>query len=132
MVFITDDMAIRSRREYRLVLIPAYGILLVFLATLPLFALLLALGQRNLAGVFLAVSMLYVAGYEWLHLSFHMPPESFVARLRIVRLLRSTHAIHHDPRLMQRYNFNVTLPLWDMVRGTWVRSREEALARRSA
>jgi hypothetical protein len=30
---------------------------------------------------------------------------------------------------MQRFNFNVTLPLWDVVRRTYVRDREAALAR---
>jgi sterol desaturase/sphingolipid hydroxylase (fatty acid hydroxylase superfamily) len=35
-----------------------------------------------------------------------------------VRALRRHHAVHHDPELMQRWNFNVTVPLWDLVRGT--------------
>ena len=26
--------------------------------------------------------------------------------------------MHHDPKLMQRWNMNVTVPLWDWVRGT--------------
>ncbi len=130
-VYVTDDMAMRDRREFRLVLIPAYGIFLVCLMTLPLFGLLLYLGQRNLAGLFLATSMGYVVSYEWLHLAYHCPANSFIGRLRIVRFLRRTHAIHHDPRLMQRWNFNVTLPLWDVLRRTYVRSVEAALARKA-
>jgi hypothetical protein len=30
---------------------------------------------------------------------------------------------------MQRWNFNVTLPLWDLVRGTYTGSREAALGK---
>ena len=36
----------------------------------------------------------------------------------IIRRLRRHHAIHHAPFLMQRFNFNVTVPLWDVVRRT--------------
>jgi sterol desaturase/sphingolipid hydroxylase (fatty acid hydroxylase superfamily) len=56
--------------------------------------------------------------YEVSHLSYHLPPESFVGRRRLVRWLREHHARHHDPRLMQKWNFNVTIPFWDWIRGT--------------
>src|SRR5205823_10041203 len=62
-IFITDEMAMRERRELRLVLLPAWGLLTVLVGTLPLFALLLALGQRNLAGLFIIVSMGYMVSY---------------------------------------------------------------------
>lgn len=118
MIFLTDDMAIRSTREFRLVLIPAYGILAAFFSALPIPAVLAWLGQWNVAMLFVATTMLYVISYEWLHLSYHLPPESFVGRRKIIAFLRRHHATHHDPRLMQRWNFNVTVPLWDLVRGT--------------
>lgn len=117
-VYVHDDMVMRSFREARLVLIPAYGILLIFLTTAPLTALLWALGQRNLGLLFLAVSVGYVVLYEWLHLAYHLPPSHPVARLPGLKALAHHHRVHHDPRLMQRYNFNVTFPLWDRVRGT--------------
>ena len=50
----------------------------------------------------------------------HLPPESFVGRRRLVRVLREHHARHHHPRLMQRWNFNVTVPLFDWLHGTIV------------
>jgi hypothetical protein len=127
MIFITDDMAIRSTAEFGLVLIPAYGIVLIFAGLLPLFGGIWLLGLHNLAALWCIVAMGYVVSYEWLHLSYHLPPSSFFGSLGVVRLLRRHHAIHHDPRLMQRWNFNVTLPLWDVVRRTYVRDREAAL-----
>jgi hypothetical protein len=117
-IYVTSDMAMRSRREFRLVLIPAYGILLIALQLLPLLGLLLLLGQANMALLMLATSMGYVLSYEWLHLSYHLPPQSFIGRRALVRVLRHHHAIHHDPALMQRWNMNVTFPLWDWVKGT--------------
>lgn len=118
MVYVTHDMAMKSQSEFRLVLIPAYGILLIFVATLVPGAGLWAAGLPNVACLFVATAMVYVLSYEWLHLSYHLPPDSFVGRRRLVALLRHHHAVHHDPRRMQRYNFNVTVPLWDWVRGT--------------
>jgi sterol desaturase/sphingolipid hydroxylase (fatty acid hydroxylase superfamily) len=117
-VFVTEDMAIRDRRELRLVLIPAYGILTVALAAAPLPLVAAAVGLRNVGLLALAVTMLYVVSYEWLHLAYHLPADSFIGRRRLIAHLRHHHAVHHDPRLMQRWNFNVTFPIWDRVRGT--------------
>lgn len=117
-IYVTDDMAIRDAREWRVVLIPAYGIALIFVGVLPLLALFWFRGWVNVAALFAATTMFYVVSYEWLHLSYHLPADSRIGRTRIVRTLRRHHAIHHDPRLMQHWNFNVTVPLWDWVRRT--------------
>ena len=39
------------------------------------------------------------------------------------RLRRSDHAMHHTPELMQRWNFNVTVPLADWLLGTIYRGQ---------
>jgi hypothetical protein len=119
MIFVTDDLAMRSTREFRLVLIPAYGILAAALGALPIPLLLwLGLGLRNPALLFMAVTMAYVVGYEWLHLSYHASSSSWIGRRALIQRLRRHHAVHHSPELMQQWNFNVTLPLWDWVRRT--------------
>jgi fatty acid hydroxylase family protein len=120
-VFITEDMAIRDVREFRLVLIPFYGILAVGVAAAPGPVILTLLGLPNVALLWLATAMAYVLSYEWLHLAYHLPADSFIGRMRIIALLRHHHAVHHDPSLMQRWNFNVTFPIWDWVRGTTYR-----------
>jgi hypothetical protein len=119
MIFVTDDMSIRSTREFYLVLIPAYGIIAAGFGALPIPATLwLAFGLRNPALLFMAVTMAYVVAYEWLHLSYHAPADSFVGRMQLIRRLRRHHAVHHAPELMQKWNFNVTIPLWDLIRRT--------------
>jgi hypothetical protein len=130
MIFVEEDMAIRSAREFHLVLIPAYGILAIFLTTLPV-TVALAWFSQNLAALWLATTMAYVVSYEWLHLAYHAPATSFVGQLGIVRRLRRHHATHHRPELMQRWNFNVTVPFWDWVMGTIYRP-ERATSRRVA
>jgi hypothetical protein len=121
MLFITEDMAVRSAREWFYVLIPPYGALLIGVANAPLAAALWFELSPNVAALYLVTAVGYVVGYEWLHLAYHLDPESTIGRMAIVRFLRRHHAIHHDPRLMQRWNFNVTVPLWDLVRRTYVR-----------
>ncbi len=120
-IFIRDDMAMRSPREFHLVLIPAYGILGIFVTLLPITAVLWWLSP-NVAALWVASSMGYVVAYEWLHLAYHMPADSAVGRSRLVAWLRHHHAVHHTPELMQRWNFNVTVPLADWALGTIHRS----------
>ena len=72
--------------------------------------------------------MIYVVSYEWMHLAWHLPEDTFIGSLGLVRGLRQHHAVHHDPRLMQKWNFNVTVPLWDLVRRTRFRSAFSARA----
>jgi len=127
--FTEDRMAIRSSRELILVLLPAWGIGAIAAVVAPIAVGLWWLGQRNAAGLFLATTMLYVLSYEWLHLAYHLPPSSWVGRLALVRALGRHHARHHDPRLMRRWNFNVTVPLWDWVRGTIHRPGSAASSR---
>jgi hypothetical protein len=125
MIFVTDDMAMRSTREFRLVLIPFYGILAAGLGALPIpLALWLGFGLGNVALLFMATTMGYVVLYEWLHLSYHAPADSFIGRQPWMATLRRHHAIHHAPERMQRWNFNVTLPLWDWLRRTSYREEE--------
>ena len=122
-IFIRDDMAMRSAREFHLVLIPAYGIVAIFVTTLPI-TIGLWLLSPNVAALWVATSMGYVVAYEWLHLAYHMPADSVVGRSRLVARLRHHHAVHHTPELMQRWNFNVTVPIADWALGTIHRSPE--------
>lgn len=117
-VFTADDMAIRSPRELKLVLLPAYGVLAIFAVSFPVAFAFAAAGQPNLAALWVASVVTYVLAYEWLHLAYHLPETHPVSRLRAIRRLRRHHQLHHAPHLMQRWNFNVTLPLWDHVKGT--------------
>mgnify|MGYP001499167400 CR=1 FL=1 len=38
--------------------------------------------------------------------------------LPLIGRLKRLHQAHHDPRLMARYNFNITYPVCDVVFGT--------------
>jgi hypothetical protein len=117
-IYTNEDMSIRDRNEYRLVLLPLLGVLLIFVGLLILGGLLYAFSTVNLTCLYLITTIGYVLSYEWLHLSYHLPPEHPISGIAIIQKLKRHHLLHHAPRLMQRWNFNVTIPLWDLVRGT--------------
>jgi hypothetical protein len=124
-IYTSDDMAMRSPRELWLILMPAYAIVLVFVMVAPFAVLLALVAGTNVAMLMLATSMGFFLSYEWLHMAYHQPEDSFIGRLRAVRVLREQHRRHHDPRLMKRWNFNVTVPVFDVLLGTsWSPERE--------
>jgi hypothetical protein len=132
-VYVESDMAIRSSRELKLVLIPAWGVGGIVVTLAPFAALMGWLTTANAGWLVLVTAGLYMVGYELSHLSYHLPEESFVGRIALVRVLRRLHARHHDPRLMHRWNFNVTIPLFDWLHGTIAKdgAADDAEARES-
>ncbi|MRG96961.1 sterol desaturase family protein [Polyangium spumosum] len=134
-VIYTDrDMAMKGPREMWLILMPPYAIVLVFFTlVLPLaVGLTYALGT-NVAMLATATSMVFFLSYEWLHLAYHLPDEHPIARIGLVARLREHHRRHHEPRLMKRWNFNVTVPLFDWLHGTtWSPEREARRRERQA
>lgn len=118
MVYVEEDMALRSTKEFRLVLIPAAGVLGIVLTASPIAFAVGRLWSAPAGWLFLLTASLYMVTYEVLHLCYHAPADSFIGRLAFIKVMRAHHAKHHDPRFMQNWNFNVTLPLFDWVMGT--------------
>jgi hypothetical protein len=117
-VYRYGDMAMRSVREFRLVLIPASGVLALVVLTSPVALLVGWLLGANVGWLFLLTASSYVVLYELTHLCYHLPEHHPLHRLPFVRRLAEHHARHHHPPLMQRWNFNVTVPLGDWLFGT--------------
>ena len=118
MIYIEEDMALRSTKEFRLVLIPAAGVLGIVLAATPIAIAISKLWSSPAGWLFLLTASLYMVTYEVLHLCYHAPSDSFIGRLAFIRVMRAHHAKHHDPRFMQKWNFNVTVPLFDWIMRT--------------
>lgn len=108
-----------SHRDWAAVLFPPV-LLLFFLGGIatPIGVALFAFSSSNTGSFFVATAAGYFLLYEWLHLAYHQPDDSFVGRRAIVRLLRRHHMTHHDPSRMTRVNFNITFPICDLVFGT--------------
>lgn len=113
-----ESMAVRDWRELPLVLLgPAtFSVVAVAAAVVALVPALLF--GANAGWLALATESLYLAAYELLHLSYHLPEGHPIGRLGFVRRWGRHHARHHDPRLMRKWNLNVSIPLADRLFGT--------------
>lgn len=109
------DMAYTRRQELVAILFPYWAIGLVLIAALVPYSLLLMISTPNVAHLFVITAIGYYLLYEWLHLIYHMPESSWIARIGFMRRLRQHHRIHHHVKLMQHYNFNITFPIFDTI-----------------
>lgn len=130
LAFTADDMGLRSARELWLVLTPPASVVILFVLLLSLAAAASLLVSRDAALLGLATAMAFFVSYEWMHLAYHLP-EGTARWIPGLARLREHHRRHHDPRLMKRWNFNVTVPVFDVLRGTcWSPARAGASPRR--
>jgi hypothetical protein len=114
-----EAMAAESPRDYYMVLFPPILIVFFFgLFALPVGLALAWLTTSNVARLFVATAVGYFLTYEWLHFSYHQPPDGFIGRRWLVRRLRRHHTLHHDVAEMQKWNFNITFPICDTLFGT--------------
>lgn len=123
-----DSMAVRSRKEWRFVLMPAVGVLAIALLAVPLAVTVGLVAGHDAGWAVLMVVGSYASLYEVMHLCYHLPDDHWVKRLpllgRALRWLSLHHAKHHHPKRMRKKNFNVTFPIWDFLLRTmapWTR-----------
>lgn len=122
--FTEEDTTFDSPRDYYAVLFPPIMLAFFFgCFAFPVGIILYLLLTPNVAFLFVLTSAGYFLNYELLHFAYHMDERSRVGRLPFMRALRRHHIIHHDRRLMARYNFNITYPIFDIVFGTVYRAR---------
>ena len=119
-IYLQDDMALQSFVEVSLVMVPFRAILGISVIVTSIYYLFVFLDWPLIASLFVIVSLLYVISYEWLHLMYHLPISS---KNRFLKHLAHHHTVHHDPRLMRSWNFNVTIPLWDFLLKTYYKQK---------
>jgi sterol desaturase/sphingolipid hydroxylase (fatty acid hydroxylase superfamily) len=117
--FTQDAMSYEGTRDFKMVLFPPV-MLLFFLGVVavPVGTALFWLSSRNVALLYVATAMGYFLAYEWLHFCHHLPPDTPLARLGVLRRLRAHHQAHHDPARMDSWNFNISFPICDRLLGT--------------
>ncbi len=114
-----DQMEYAGPRDFHALLLPPSMLVFFFgLFAVPVGALLYVLASPNVAYLFVASALAYFIAYEWLHFCYHAPRGSPLLKIPFMLRLRHHHLVHHDPRLMSRYNFNITVPLLDWMLGT--------------
>lgn len=91
------------------------GIVLVLATTLPSIPVGWFIGRWLVIAIVGIVCACYYGAYEYLHWCMHLPKKRIVERSGIFFRLNGHHLLHH--RYMNR-NFNVVLPLADLLLGT--------------
>ena len=116
--FAPGSMTYDSARDWRVILFPAWLIVVhTVIITLPLWWL-LGRFDTNVAGLFGGCLVLGYLTYEVFHACEHLPPGNPVTRLPWIRQMRRLHELHHRRELMQERNFNIVFPLMDYLFGT--------------
>jgi len=122
-MFDDQTMLCDSARDFKWVLLPHWGFAAVVLVVSPLVYGLEQLGA-GLGWMYLFALCLYYVIYEVLHTLAHLPKELAMARHPWVLAITRHHRVHHDRKLMLRFNFNFALPLFDWLFGTLYRGQE--------
>jgi hypothetical protein len=115
--FVAGQMRYEQPRDWRVILFPAWLIVLFSLALLPVWWL-LAQFNGNVAGLFAGTLLLGYLSYEVFHACEHLPDGHPIARLPWIRHMRRLHELHHRRELMQTHNFNIVFPLMDWLYGS--------------
>jgi len=116
--FAPGSMSYECPRDWRVILFPAWLIVLhSVMLTLPAWWLLKQL-DANIAGLFAGCMVLGYLMYEVFHACEHLPASHPVTRLPWIRQMRRLHELHHRRELMHERNFNIVLPLMDYWFGT--------------
>jgi hypothetical protein len=120
--FTDGNMPVAGARELGLVMMPWYTMIGLFVVASPVMVLAGVLRGPGLAGVFVIAAVLYFVGYETLHALYHLPDATLdrlgLGKLAVFRGMQAHHARHHVLRRMGAVNFNVTVPLMDLIFGT--------------
>lgn len=117
-VYTHEVMEIGAWAELRYVMFPLWALPLYAVVILPVPLALWWLWSLNAAAIVFATVIAYYMVYEWCHVAYHLPSAHPVRRLRLVEWLRRHHQRHHDPKQMNKGNFNVSFPLCDWLMGT--------------
>lgn len=83
-------------------------------------------GWHNVAYLYAASAIFGYLFYEVMHFSYHLPAGSFVERTPGWKQLRRLHVLHHERDQMGAKNFNITLPIFDLLLNTLYWSTDDA------
>ncbi|MDX2024287.1 MAG: hypothetical protein SF187_28855 [Deltaproteobacteria bacterium] len=120
--FLHNTMPVQNFREFGLILMPWYTMMLLLVLASPIAVAAWAWRGPGAVGIFYLFAMSYFLFYEVLHGLYHTP-EAFQRRFglwnnRVFKFLQHHHAHHHRLDRMSHKNFNVTVPLFDTLMGT--------------
>ena len=121
--FYTDEAIIyRDKRDFIILFFPVHFVLPVNGIVFPLLgfaARKFSLLSANASYLMVFMAALYLVLYEVFHFVSHLPKEAKILKISIFKNAWNNHRIHHTHRFMGKYNFNIVVPLFDKIFGTY-------------
>jgi sterol desaturase/sphingolipid hydroxylase (fatty acid hydroxylase superfamily) len=66
-----------------------------------------------------ATCMIYYGEYESIHFMAHLNDDHILLKIPFMKAAKSHHQLHHNTRLMRNWNFNIGLPIMDILFKTY-------------
>lgn len=124
--FTHENIVYDKSRDFFIMFFPTLVILgFVFLALPGIYFLMSPFFSANYVYLTVAMSGFYFLSYEVVHFASHLPEDHFVIKIGFFRYMRDYHKIHHNPKLMRDYNFNIVFPFFDIVFKTYLSPRKQ-------
>lgn len=117
--FTKETMEIEQKKDVFAALAKPRTVLFFLVFILVPVSAALSVISYNFAAIFFVSSLIYYLLHEFTHMVTHLPEQNFFRRLPYFRNAIRHHSIHHDPRMMHKYNFNIGLPLMDKLFKTY-------------
>ena len=111
----------KDPRDYFAVFLPLKYLIFISIEILIIGLLVTLIGGRDHGLFFIATAYIYYFFYELFHYSAHSDTNENLKRMLGIDRLSKLHLLHHDTSLMQKYNFNISLPIFDILLGTLYR-----------
>ena len=126
--FLEDFMPYESVKDWRVILFPTYLIFAFLIGLiLPIGSLIYHFTSQNSAFLMAIGGIVGYLFYEVMHFSYHLPSGSIIEKIPVWRELRQLHNLHHRRNVMAKGNFNITLPIFDFILGTfyWEKQKKQ-------
>lgn len=126
--YTSDDMAMNHIDDLEYIMLPSKKAYTFMVIMMLLSLMVYAVSRLEYMSIFGITLAIYFMLEEVLHTVFHVRYTWTSTSLlgRCLRRLSRTHTIHHDHKLMSKFNFNIAFPLADVVFGTYTSSRSSS------
>ena len=125
--FYTDEAIIyRDKRDFIILFFPVHFVLPVngiLFPSLGYLATKYGVLSPNASYLMVFMAAMYLLLYEVFHFVSHLPKESKVLKIGFFKNAWEHHRLHHTHKYMGKYNFNIVLPIFDRVFGTYKREQ---------
>ena len=126
-----ENLVFDSTRDFFIIFFPTWVVLGFVLLAMPVFYFLLSpFFTANFVFLTMSMASIYFLSYEVVHFASHLPEDHFlIKKIGFFRFMRDYHGIHHNPKLMRDYNFNIVFPLFDVIFKTYISPRKQNVSR---